>query len=103
MLPVVRTEQAEADLAALLTSFDEYSPPAADRFVELLDAKCRLLSQFPEIGRRCDALLPGLRSIVIGRYVVYYRVANDAVQIIRILHAKQDAASKLKEDEDAKD
>ena len=49
------------------------------------------------MGRARDELAPGLRSLVVRQYVLFYRVAPDAVQVVRILHGKRDIDSLMKE------
>ena len=90
MLPVVRTEQAEADLEAILTYLEGRSPPAAERFAAAVDSRCRQLGQLPEIGRLREELAEGVRSIVIEKYVLFYRVNEQAVQVLRILDGSRD-------------
>ena len=63
---------------------------AADKFVDEVYQRCERLVQFPETGRRRDELLPGLRSLPIGRYIVFYRLRGEAVEIARVLSAYRD-------------
>jgi len=46
--------------------------------------------QFPLLGRAREELAPGLRSVAIERYVLFYRVSETAVTIVRILHGARD-------------
>ncbi|AZO74651.1 MAG: type II toxin-antitoxin system RelE/ParE family toxin [Mesorhizobium sp.] len=38
-------------------------------------------------GRRFFA--PGIRHLIVGEYLTFYRVAEDAIEIIRILHGRR--------------
>jgi toxin ParE1/3/4 len=40
--------------------------------------------------RAAADVLSGLRSVVVARYVVFYRLTSDAVQIVRVLHGSRD-------------
>jgi len=97
MLPVTRSEAAERDLEAILDYLDRHSPRAAERLVSQLDEKCRLLGQFPGMGRARDELAAGLRSLVVEQYIVFYRLTSDAVQVVRILHGRRDIESIMKD------
>jgi toxin ParE1/3/4 len=97
MLQVIRSELAERDLEAILDHLDERSPRAAERLAARIDEKCRLLGEFPGMGRAREELARGLRSVVVEQYVVFYRVAPEAVQIVRILHGKRDIDTIMKE------
>ena len=48
------------------------------------------LAEWPEMGRARPELAPGLRSFVVARYLVYYRVTRDAVEVVRVLHGRRD-------------
>ena len=100
MLPVIRTELAEADLARILDELDQKSPAAAERLASNIDDRCNLLSHFPEMGRARDELAPGVRSVLVKPYVLFYRVTATAVEILRILHGAQDIESIMRPEED---
>ena len=44
----------------------------------------------PSIGRSRDELAAGIRSLAVGKYVIYYRRAGRAVRILRLLHGARD-------------
>jgi plasmid stabilization system protein ParE len=50
-------------------------------------------------GRPRDELQPGLRSVVVEYYVVFFVVTADEVQIRRIIHGSRDTKA-LSFDED---
>jgi len=56
-----------------------------------------LLRDNPEIGRvRSDITYDfSVRSFIISSYIFYYYIENDDVNIIRILHQKQDINNAL--------
>jgi toxin ParE1/3/4 len=35
-------------------------------------------------------MLPGVRSMPVHPYVVFYRVRNEAVEIVRVIHGRRD-------------
>jgi toxin ParE1/3/4 len=98
MLAVVRTDQAETDLAEILDYLEERSPQAAERLATAIDDRCSLLSQFPHMGRAREELGPGLRSVVVESYVLFYRVTETAVEVLRILHGARDIDTIMKMD-----
>ena len=93
MPPVIRSDRAEADLAEILAYLSGHSRGAAERLVRGLTEKSRLLEQLPEMGRPRDDLAPGLRSVVVEKYVIFYQPTPDAVVIVRILHGSRDIDS----------
>lgn len=87
------SEQATHDLADIWLHVANDSPQVADKFLNLILEQCQLICSAPEIGRIRDELLPGIRSFPIKRYIVYYRVAAQSIEIIRILSGYRDIDS----------
>jgi toxin ParE1/3/4 len=98
MLPVVRTDQAETDLAEILEYLEERSPQAAERLAKAIDDRCSLLSQLPLMGRTREELGPGLRSVVVEQYVLFYRVTATTVEVLRFLHGARDIDTIMRTD-----
>jgi toxin ParE1/3/4 len=98
MLPVERTSQAIADWEEALEYLEERSPRAAHRLAEAMKQRCDQLGRLPGMGRAREDLQPGLRSIVVEQYTVFYRATDTAVQIVRILHGARDIDSILREE-----
>ncbi len=90
MAEVSKTPQAQADLEAILEELEGKSPKAAQRFAAGLDKKCAALGRFPELGRARAEILPGLRSTLVGKHVLFYRVRGEAVEVLRIIHGRRD-------------
>lgn len=44
----------------------------------------------PSMGRSRDELAAGIRSLAVGKYVIYYRRVGRAVRILRLLHGSPD-------------
>ncbi len=76
---------AVADRDEIFDYIETDSPRAASA----IDDKVEILLQFPEVGRvgRVD----GTRELVIDRtpYIAVYRLVDDAVRILRILHGSR--------------
>jgi toxin ParE1/3/4 len=62
----------------------------ADRFLAGLRRACEPLAQFPEMGRLRPELAPELRSLVHGRYVIFYRPVAGGAEVARVLHGARD-------------
>jgi toxin ParE1/3/4 len=69
----------------------------ADRVIDSITARFFLLSRYPHLGRRRDEdLRPGLRSFPAGDYVIIYRVENEDVLILHVIHASRDIQALLR-------
>ena len=68
----------------------DYSPSVADQFIDEIYDKCFLLTEAPEIGQQRDELLPGIRSIPVKRYIIFYRKKGNKMEIVRVLSGYRD-------------
>jgi toxin ParE1/3/4 len=59
---------------------------AADRLIEEIDAKVRLLARLPELGRTRPEISKEVRHFPVGNYLIFYRPVPDGIEILRILH-----------------
>jgi len=84
------TESAERDLADIGNFIARDNPISAARFVSRVEEQCQLLAAHPLLGRPRDELVPGLRSLPLGRYVIFYRALDDGAEIVRVLHGARD-------------
>jgi toxin ParE1/3/4 len=55
----------------------------ADDQVRKIVAASRLLSNRPLSGRARDTIIPRMGPIVAAPYVIFYRVSDEAVEIVR--------------------
>lgn len=63
---------------------------AADRLSARIAEATDRLTDFPESGTPRAELGSGIRSLVVGRYVVLYRVGADSVDIVRVVHGARE-------------
>ena len=87
------TERAELDLVDILTHLRRHAPRAADRLEATFEEKCRILSQYPQMGRARGELAPDLRSFSVERHLILYRPTADGIQVIRLVHGARDLPS----------
>jgi toxin ParE1/3/4 len=50
----------------------------------------------PELGVKRDELVRGIRSVSVDSHVLFYRIKNRRLEVIRVLHARQDHQVNLK-------
>jgi toxin ParE1/3/4 len=88
---VVVTAEAESDLEQIATYIARQSVEIALNFVQELREKCESLADAP----RGYPLVPryehlGIRRRPFGNYLIFYRVASDAIEVVHILHGARD-------------
>lgn len=81
---------AMADREAIFDYIETESPRAAIAVDERISAQSQTLVQFPHSGR--PGRIDGTRELVIGQtpFIVAYRVTDDVVRILRVLHGAQE-------------
>ncbi len=47
------------------------------------------------MSRTRDEILPGIRSVLVHPYSIFYRIREDTVEIIRVLHERRDVLTAL--------
>lgn len=95
MPPVVRSRLARRDLLEIWEYIAAGRPSVADRVLHVIAAKIALLETTPLLGTSRDELAPGLRSLPVGNYVVFYRQGAGVVEIVRVLHGARDVTRLL--------
>lgn len=86
MSRVLKTFRAEEDLHEIWAYIAEDNPRAADRLIGEFDRKFQLLADHPKMGRARPAILPGIRSLPVGNYVIFFVEEGEGVKIVRVLH-----------------
>ena len=75
------------------------SGTAADKQMHEIDRVCFALGAWPEYGKARDDVRKELRSARVGRYVLFYRVRKDAIEIVRVLDERRDVDAMFSDDE----
>jgi len=90
---LIIADQAIEDLMDIWLYIASGSIQNADRCMDFLYEKSFSLCDTPEIGRERPELLPGIRCLPVKRYLVFYRVTEEAIEIARIVSGYRDVAS----------
>lgn len=90
MLEVIRSPRAQADIDEIAFYIGLDNESAMHRWLEKLEEAFELLGSLPNSGTARPELAVELRSFPIGSYLIFYRVAPQAVRIVRIIHGARD-------------
>ncbi|HET8809228.1 MAG TPA: type II toxin-antitoxin system RelE/ParE family toxin [Flavobacteriaceae bacterium] len=71
-------------------SIEEFGAKQAHDYASKMHTLFLKLTEQPEIGRKRNEIKIGLRSLPIGEHIVFYRILNDKIRILRILHGSRD-------------
>jgi toxin ParE1/3/4 len=86
---IIRTARAKEDLIEIWTYISLDNEQAADRVLDALERKTRLLANNPNIGRERSDIAAGVRSVVSGSYMILYRILDDEVEVVRYVHVRR--------------
>jgi toxin ParE1/3/4 len=65
----------------------------ADKILGEINKAGERLSDQALMWRARDEVLPGLRSVLVHPYTIFYRVNDGVVEIVRVLHERRDFAA----------
>ena len=93
----VISRQAEIDLEEIFVFISERSTVTiADRMIDSIVDSCKLLIDYPEMGRRrpeYDSLGFEIRSLSEGNYLILYTIRSGLPLVARVFHGARDISS----------
>lgn len=81
---------ASRDLNEIADYFAENSLEAGDRFFRAFNARCQQLVTFPNSGKSYGTIRPDLRGLSLAGYVIFYRISDDGIEILRVVSGRRD-------------
>lgn len=80
------TTRARGDLDSIFNYLNERSPRAAVSVMRAFEAAAEIIATHPEAALLTS--IPGVRAktVLHYRYVIFYRVASDAVELLHVRH-----------------
>lgn len=89
------SQQAEQDLEDIWAYLAQQDELLADKQIAQILDRFPMLSQFSDMGKQRNNLLPGLRSFPVQPYIVFYTKIADGIEIVRVLHQSRDIDSQF--------
>lgn len=90
MIQLRIADQAKADLMDIWSYIAQDNEQAADILSDRIADKFEQLLTLPGMGRERRDIGPGLRSFLQESYVIFYRLIDDGIEIVRVLHGARD-------------
>ena len=85
--------QADHDLDSIWSFIASDSVLAADKQIARIGEIFEMLVRNPLAGRERRELRADLRSFPVGSYVIFYVPLPDGVEIVRVMHGRQDVGA----------
>jgi toxin ParE1/3/4 len=85
------SDSAEADLEEIFVYWAErVNDSVADRVIDDIVDRFRLLGEFPEAGKSVDQMAAGVKCFPVGKYLIYYRRDRKVIDILHVFHGARD-------------
>jgi len=95
-LPVVISKKAVSDLEEVwLYTVEKWSVEQADRYYNLIVDEINYISRNINAGKSMEHVRKGYRASKVKSHLIFYRVINGVIEIIRILHERMDIDNRL--------
>ena len=87
----VFSPDAQADIEAIWDAGARiWGIKQADSYFRQIQYSVQMLCENPLIGKICDEVRLGYRKYPAGAHVLFYRVGETELEIVRILHQRMD-------------
>jgi toxin ParE1/3/4 len=97
-LKVIFKEQAIFDLEDIwLYTLHTWSLRQADRYHSMIIKEIEFLAAHPKSGKDQHHIRSGYRSSKIKSHIIFYRILEKELEVIRILHERMDIPNRLTE------
>lgn len=95
-LPFIISEKAVSDLEEIwLYTVQRWSVEQADRYYNLIFDEIIYICRNINSGKSMEYVRKGYRASKVKSHLIFFRVKNDTVEIIRILHEWMDIKNRL--------
>src|SRR5947207_9386812 len=84
------TPEAEADLEGIGDKIAERNAARAVTYVRELRERCLGIAEFPHAGPPRPQWGEDIRIAIHGKYVIVYRVRDETVEVLRVVHGARD-------------
>jgi toxin ParE1/3/4 len=88
---------ARRDISAAYRYIAENSLTAADKWLSDLYDRFVLVARNSQMGQSRSDLLPELRAVSHGNYVIFFRTRGGDVQVVRVIHGARDVETVFRE------
>jgi toxin ParE1/3/4 len=90
MAKLTISPSARQDLMDIFDYIARDKPIAASRWIDSIEQKCALIASAPELGEKREEFGAGIRSSVVGRYVIFYRPNEEGIEVVRVVSGDRD-------------
>ena len=81
---------AQLDLDEIWCYIGSFDVRAADRWLDAVEQRFKILATHPNAGQARPDLAPDLRFLPVGNYLIFHRPIENGVEIVRVIHGSRD-------------
>jgi toxin ParE1/3/4 len=97
MTRVILTPRAQKDLSDIWDyTTENWGIRQAELYIREIQAAIETLAAHPGLGKPCDHIRKGYCKHPARSHIIFYRKAEDAINVVRILHGRMDFERHLK-------
>ena len=97
-LKLVVAPAAQSDIASIFNyTLANWGEKQAKNYLLIIKKALQTLREQPLKGKVRPELNPNIRSIIVEKHIVYYRQQEKVLEIVRILHGRQDPDVRVSE------
>ncbi|OUL28892.1 type II toxin-antitoxin system RelE/ParE family toxin [Nostoc sp. 106C] len=101
MSQYIISPSASRDLNEIADYFLTRNLETGEALFREFNKKCQNLANFPNIGRTYTHINSQLRGIPLDGYIIFYRVLDNGVEILRVVSARRDLESLFSNSDDS--
>ena len=68
----------------------EFGIKRTEDYFMAIDSSFKLLTEEPLISRKCDYIRPDLRAFNVASHIIFFKVTDYGIAVIRVLHHSMD-------------
>ncbi|WP_071189857.1 type II toxin-antitoxin system RelE/ParE family toxin [Trichormus sp. NMC-1] len=84
---------ASRDLNEIAEYFSQNNLEAGEKFFQEFNHKCQQLVSFPNSGKSYSGIRPDLQGLLLEGYIIFYRVLDDGIEILRVVSGRRNLPS----------
>jgi toxin ParE1/3/4 len=95
-LTYVISKKAISDLEEIwLFTVEKWSVAQADRYYNLIFDEINFICQNSDSEKSMEHIRKGYRASKVKSHLIFYRILNNTIEVIRILHERMDIENRL--------
>lgn len=79
------SQDAINDLNKICDYIAKKNPSSAGNLFNAIRQKCKLVANFPNIGKSYEEIRPNLRGFLVSDYIIFYNVHDGGIFVLRIV------------------